>query len=114
MSVSTPLLDTIEPDEPTVVPSGNINSTAKPTSRTPVVLTPSSRNVDQMASTDGDAESGTVILTLGEILHTDLLIGIAGIFRQVSLSSPRVRSKSHLAHRSPLIHWRYFSSSSSE
>ncbi|GLB36332.1 hypothetical protein LshimejAT787_0306200 [Lyophyllum shimeji] len=65
MSVSTPLLDnTIEPDEPGEVPSGNISSKNTP-SRAPVVLTPTSNNAGRMATTDGDAESG-----------------IAGIFRQ--------------------------------
>lgn len=59
MSVSTPLLDnTIEPDEPTVVPSGNINSSGKTNARTPVVLTPTTRNPEQMAATESDAESG--------------------------------------------------------
>jgi len=55
MSVSTPLLDTIEPDEPehnvsAPLASGNI--------KTPlhnVVLTPTNR---QMATTDSDAEAG--------------------------------------------------------
>ncbi|KAF9455706.1 Golgi apparatus membrane protein TVP23 [Collybia nuda] len=64
MSVSTPLLDTIESDEPTVVPSGNINSARNVNTRTPVVLTPTTRT-EQMATTEADAESG-----------------IAGIFRQ--------------------------------
>ncbi|RDB29601.1 Golgi apparatus membrane protein TVP23 [Hypsizygus marmoreus] len=65
MSVSTPLLDTIEPDEPSEVRSGNINSSKNTNTRAPVVLTPTSRNADQMATTENDAESG-----------------IAGIFRQ--------------------------------
>ncbi|KAG6850817.1 hypothetical protein H0H93_008120 [Arthromyces matolae] len=68
MSVSTPLLDTIEADEPSVVPTGNI-SPKNPPPREPVVLTPTSRttsnNAQRMATTEGDAESG-----------------IAGIFRQ--------------------------------
>ncbi|KAF8078435.1 Golgi apparatus membrane protein TVP23 [Lyophyllum atratum] len=64
MSVSTPLLDTIEPDEPTVVPSGNISSKNTST-RAAVVLTPTSRNAERMATTEADAESG-----------------LAGIFRQ--------------------------------
>ncbi|KAG5644720.1 Golgi apparatus membrane protein tvp23 [Asterophora parasitica] len=64
MSVSTPLLDTIEPDEPSVLPSGNISS-GKTTTRPPVVLTPTAHNPERMATTEGDAESG-----------------IAGIFRQ--------------------------------
>ncbi|KAG6901848.1 Golgi apparatus membrane protein tvp23 [Termitomyces sp. Mi166 len=64
MSVSTPLLDTIEPDEPTVAPTGNITS-KNTTPRPPVVLTPTSHNAQRMATTEGDAESG-----------------IAGIFRQ--------------------------------
>ncbi|PCH33579.1 DUF846-domain-containing protein [Wolfiporia cocos MD-104 SS10] len=63
-SVSTPLLQTIEPDDPIEqpVPSGNINAA----SRTPVVLTPGAHASEPMASTPGDAESGS----------------IAGIFRQ--------------------------------
>ncbi|KAF5377528.1 hypothetical protein D9615_005242 [Tricholomella constricta] len=65
MSVSTPLLDTIEPDEPTIVPTGNISSD-NTTTRAAVVLTPTSHgNAERMATTEGDAESG-----------------IAGIFRQ--------------------------------
>ncbi|KAG5718585.1 Golgi apparatus membrane protein TVP23 [Termitomyces sp. T112] len=64
MSVSTPLLDTIEPDEPTVAPTGNIAS-KNTTPRAPVVLTPTSHNTQRMATTEGDAESG-----------------ISGIFRQ--------------------------------
>jgi len=57
--VSTPLLDTIEPDEPTKISSKNTAA------RAPVVLTPASHNAERMATTEGDAESG-----------------IAGIFRQ--------------------------------
>ncbi|KAG6845974.1 hypothetical protein H0H87_011022 [Tephrocybe sp. NHM501043] len=57
MSVSTPLLDTIEPDEPAIAPTGNISSkTAAP--RAPVVLTPTTHNAERMATTQGDAESG--------------------------------------------------------
>jgi len=64
MSVSTPLLQTIEPDEvveqaPT---SGNLNASAP---KTPVVLTPGARGSEPMATNSSDAESG-----------------IAGIFRQ--------------------------------
>ncbi|KAJ3971340.1 Golgi apparatus membrane protein TVP23 [Lentinula raphanica] len=67
MSVSTPLLDTIEPDEPAVELSGNIKSAKpSPNTRKPVVLTPTNRAQNsQMATTHSDAESG-----------------IAGIFRQ--------------------------------
>ncbi|KAG6842506.1 Golgi apparatus membrane protein tvp23 [Blastosporella zonata] len=64
MSVSTPLLDTIEPDEPIIAPTGNISS-KNTASRDPVVLTPTTHNAERMATTQGDAESG-----------------IAGIFRQ--------------------------------
>ncbi|TFL06682.1 hypothetical protein BDV98DRAFT_559817 [Pterulicium gracile] len=67
MSMSTPLLDTIEQDEP--FPRGNIPSSGAPAApRAPVVLTPTARansNSAPMASNEGDAESG-----------------IAGIFRQ--------------------------------
>jgi hypothetical protein len=65
MSVNAPLLDTIEPDEPlapTSNPSGNINTSSN---TKPVVLTPSNRAPEQMATNLNDAESG-----------------LAGIFRQ--------------------------------
>ncbi|KIK71208.1 hypothetical protein GYMLUDRAFT_211205 [Collybiopsis luxurians FD-317 M1] len=67
MSVSTPLLDTIEPDDPSVELSGNIRSANKnANARQPVVLTPTHRvEGSPMATTQSDAESG-----------------IAGIFRQ--------------------------------
>ncbi|KAJ4486355.1 Golgi apparatus membrane protein TVP23 [Lentinula aciculospora] len=67
MSVSTPLLDTIEPDEHPVEVSGNISSAKNNSNaRKPVVLTPTNRaQASQMATTESDAESG-----------------IAGIFRQ--------------------------------
>ncbi|KAH9946679.1 Golgi apparatus membrane protein TVP23 [Amylocystis lapponica] len=65
MSVATPLLQTIEPDDdiPEQVPlSGNINGATSQASqpKTPVVLTPGSRSraTEAMASTPGDAESG--------------------------------------------------------
>ncbi|KII93474.1 hypothetical protein PLICRDRAFT_99884 [Plicaturopsis crispa FD-325 SS-3] len=67
MSVSTPLFDTIEPDEPSAPappPSGNIRSNA-PNARPQVVLQPTNRAAEQMASNPSDAEAG-----------------IAGIFRQ--------------------------------
>jgi len=57
MSVSQPLLDTIEADEPSVAPSGNMRELPK-TARAPVVLTPTTRTSNQMATTEGDAESG--------------------------------------------------------
>ncbi|EPQ61393.1 hypothetical protein GLOTRDRAFT_124618 [Gloeophyllum trabeum ATCC 11539] len=66
MSAATqPLLETIEPDEPSApneAPSGNINASSAP--RQPVVLTPTS-HADGMATNASDAESG-----------------LAGIFRQ--------------------------------
>jgi hypothetical protein len=70
MSVATPLLDTIEQDEPSnMFPSGNMSSTPKSAPRAPIVLTPTDRATAtqsaSMASTQNDAESG-----------------IAGIFRQ--------------------------------
>jgi len=58
------LLDTIEPDEP-IAPSGNISSSQNTNARTPVVLTPTTRPAERMATSENDAESG-----------------IAGIFRQ--------------------------------
>ncbi|KAJ6581262.1 hypothetical protein B0H19DRAFT_1114498 [Mycena capillaripes] len=61
-AVHTPLLDgQIEPDE--VV--GNIRSTPASNNARPVVLTPTNRTTEQMATTQSDAEAG-----------------IAGIFRQ--------------------------------
>ncbi|GBE78264.1 hypothetical protein BKA93DRAFT_793866 [Sparassis latifolia] len=65
-NVSTPLLQTIEPDDPTdehIPLSGNINASSAP--KPPVVLTPGGRASAPMATNPGDAESG-----------------IAGIFRQ--------------------------------
>jgi hypothetical protein len=66
---SNPLVETIEPDEPSVStpqPSGKINSPSNARQqRPPVVLTPTNRASEQMASDPSDAESG-----------------IAGIFRQ--------------------------------
>lgn len=61
-AVHTPLLDgQIEPDE--VV--GSINPTPASNNARPVVLTPTNRAAEQMATNESDAESG-----------------IAGIFRQ--------------------------------
>ncbi|EAU92897.2 hypothetical protein CC1G_03684 [Coprinopsis cinerea okayama7 len=73
MSVTQPLFSTIEPDEETTAPSGNIqdNRSSKPRPE-PIVLTPTTRSTSSnsnaqntMASNEGDAEAG-----------------IAGIFRQ--------------------------------
>ncbi|KAJ7281759.1 Golgi apparatus membrane protein TVP23 [Mycena rebaudengoi] len=67
MSAHTPLLDgQIEPDD---VPQGSITSAPPPTNNNarPVVLTPTNRATEQMATTQNDAENG-----------------IAGIFRQSS------------------------------
>jgi hypothetical protein len=53
------LVQTIEPDEPSVPapqPSGKINAPSN--ARAPVVLTPTNRTVEQMASNPNDAESG--------------------------------------------------------
>ncbi|KAF8832507.1 hypothetical protein HHX47_DHR1001673 [Lentinula edodes] len=62
MSVSTPLLDTIEPDETPVELSGNISSAKiNSNARKPVVLTPTNRaQGSQMATTQSDAESALV------------------------------------------------------
>ncbi|KAJ7173869.1 Golgi apparatus membrane protein TVP23 [Mycena filopes] len=61
-AVHTPLLDgQIEPDEV----QGNINSAPASNNARPVVLTPTNRATEQMATTESDAEAG-----------------IAGIFRQ--------------------------------
>jgi len=56
---TNPLVQTIEPDEPSVSapqPSGKINAPSN--ARAPVVLTPTNRTVEQMASNPNDAESG--------------------------------------------------------
>jgi hypothetical protein len=54
-AVRTPLLDgQIEPDE--VV--GNITSSPASNNARPVVLTPTNRATEQMATTDSDAEAG--------------------------------------------------------
>lgn len=62
MSVSQPLLTTIEADDLSEVPSGHIGSAQPKTARPPVVLTPTNRTThaasSQMANTEGDAESG--------------------------------------------------------
>ncbi|CCM00954.1 uncharacterized protein FIBRA_03001 [Fibroporia radiculosa] len=57
-SVSTPLLQTIEPDEPMehTVPSGHINVGSGP--RAPVVLSPGARASQPMATNASDAEAG--------------------------------------------------------
>ncbi|KAF9480066.1 DUF846-domain-containing protein [Pholiota conissans] len=59
MSVSQPLLDTIEADDPSIAPTGRMSSTpTAQNARPPVVLTPAARSTGQMANTEGDAESG--------------------------------------------------------
>ena len=60
-TVATPLLDTIEPDEPSdqVPLTGNINGATTP--RQQVVLTPGTKPPGQTATTPSDAESGAVI-----------------------------------------------------
>lgn len=65
MSVNVPLLETIEPDDPLVLasnPSRNINA---PSSTKPVVLTPTNRASEPMATNLNDAESGMYSLKLG-------------------------------------------------
>jgi len=52
--VNTPLLDTIEPDEPSEVPQPQ----PKAATHKPVVLTPTNRVPDQYAPTSSDAEAG--------------------------------------------------------
>lgn len=52
--MNTPLLDTIEPDEPSEVPQPQQKATA----HKPVVLTPTGRTTEQYASTSSDAEAG--------------------------------------------------------
>ena len=83
MSVSAPLLDTIEPDELNDAPSGNISDSRNTNARQPVVLTPTTRR-EQMATTASDAESGMsfqILSILSCSYHRTT--GIAGIFRQV-------------------------------
>lgn len=60
-TIATPLLETIEPDEPSDSASltGNINASATP--KRPVVLTPGTRPAGQTATTPNDAESGVVV-----------------------------------------------------
>jgi len=52
--VNTPLLDTIEPDEPSEAPQPQ----PKGASLQPVVLTPTNRAAEQYATTSSDAEAG--------------------------------------------------------
>lgn len=52
--MNTPLLDTIEPDEPSEVPQPQ----PKAATHKPVVLTPTNRVPDQYAPTSSDAEAG--------------------------------------------------------
>ena len=52
--VNTPLLDTIEPDEPLDFPQPQ----PKATTHKPVVLTPANRAAEQYAPTSSDAEAG--------------------------------------------------------
>lgn len=57
MSASVPLLETIEPDEPTDYTQGSINTTKQRSQ--PITLTPTNHaSSNQMASTPSDAESG--------------------------------------------------------
>ena len=87
MSATSGLLQTIEPDEDVAVSvqphSGYTNASSK---RPAVVLTPTNRGSDQMATNHGDAESGEYFNTpLSKTAETNLkyLSGIARIFRQV-------------------------------
>ena len=84
MSVATPLLDTIEPDELTDVPSGNISNSNSKNARPAVVLTPTMRQ-DQMATTASDAEAGSSYsyFVLNFLYSYYYATGIAGLFRQV-------------------------------
>lgn len=88
MSATSGLLETIEPDEDVAVPvpppSGNMNASSN---RPAVVLTPTNRGSDQMATNQGDAESGEYFKTPPlKRAETNLngLSGIAGILRQVN------------------------------
>lgn len=90
MSVSQPLLDTIEADEPSLPRPVTSNASQAKNARTPVVLTPTNRTTHgtQMATTESDAESGMYSF-YSWVRITELIIifgiGIAGIFRQVCL-----------------------------
>jgi hypothetical protein len=87
MSVRTPLLDTIEPDEvenvSNPVPSGRVNTPSG--TLHPVVLTPTTRP-QQMAATQSDAESGQYFHDTSQPAGSNPLIGIVGIFRQVRVN----------------------------
>lgn len=65
-SVSTPLLDTIEPDDVSDIEPAPISGRISSTPRTPIVLNPGARpaqdNNTNLASTPGDAEAGMFIL----------------------------------------------------
>lgn len=61
--VNTPLLDTIEPDEPSEVPQPQ----PKAATLQPVVLTPTSRAAEPYASTSSDAEAGAYHIPLRRI-----------------------------------------------
>ena len=59
--LNTPLLDTIEPDEPSEAP----HPQPKATTHKPVVLTPKNSAAEQFAPTSSDAESGAYHICLG-------------------------------------------------
>ena len=59
--LNTPLLDTIEPDEPSETPQPQ----PKATTHTPVFLTPTNHATEQYAATSTDAESGVYEICLG-------------------------------------------------
>ena len=69
MSVTTPLLETIEPDEPPRPPPKDTNQS---TARTPVILTPTSHGPGAMATNADNAESGTYLYQFTAVEETDL------------------------------------------
>jgi hypothetical protein len=67
-NVTTPLLETIEPDDPTEpksVPFGRINNSDATPARAPVVLTPTNHTTTGDAPTPGELESGQFSMRFG-------------------------------------------------
>jgi hypothetical protein len=92
--MNTPLLDTIEPDEPSEAPQPQ----PKAATHKPVVLTPTNRATEQYASTSSDAESGAYDTRPKDPSSFDIRLaaslGIAGILRQVRKHTIRA-NRSH-------------------
>ena len=97
MSVSTPLLDTIEPDEAPIAPPRSAGNASSQNAMQTVVLTPSHRTSNPaMATTQSDAESGGSLIARLMWQYIDILmhvLGIAGIFRQVQVILARAAQR---------------------